>query len=677
MVLAPSVIAGLVLAIGVAASLAYWHEANIRREADERRQFASSFSQFDADLQRRMEALRSLAIGMQGLYIASDSISRAEFRRYHANLYAHLQVPGVRALHFTRRLHAAERKAFVARVRGDRSVTARGYPDFDIHPATGGVEHFVIEYIEPFEPNRRAFGLDALSQPVNRESFLAARDSGRISLTAPFELIQAQGGESGLVLRAPVYRHGAPVGTMAERRAAFIGLVGITLDSTAIFSDVFSAPYLAGLCITINDLTRQAGAATQPQRQRVSERCDNGNSAGTEAPARRVETVIPVDGRLWEIRATANKNWARVTTETDPTLVAAAGMVISLLLTVLYLVLERARGEAERLAARMTIDLRQSEQRFRTMAALSSDWFWEEDEEARLVSITGVDGDAGKQQPRIARLIGRKGWDINPAALTPEQWETHRRQRRAQEAFALVYPLPDAAGGEMWLEVHGTPRYDEDGRFLGYHGTARDVSRERLAAREIESRERVLQATLDNITQGISVVDENLHMTAMNDKFCDVLDFPREMARRGASFEAFIRYNAERGEYGPCDIEAKVKEMLALARDFTPHRFMRTRPNGRIVEVVGNPMPGGGFVTTYTDVSERELAIQALRASEARLRRAELAAGSGNWELHLDRGTMIASRVRRACMASSRPGSTSPRSDRSPWPKTGPASTPR
>jgi PAS domain S-box-containing protein len=240
-------------------------------------------------------------------------------------------------------------------------------------------------------------------------------------------------------------------------------------------------------------------------------------------------------------------------------------------------------------------------------------------------------------------VLGRTRWEISPAALTPEQWQAHRRQLEAHEAFELNYSLRDASGSDMWITVHGTPRHDEDGNFIGYFGTARDISEEKHAAREIEKRGRVLQATLDNISQGISVVDENLHMTAMNEKFCEVLDLPVDMARSGASFEAFIRYNAERGDYGPCDIEAKVSEMVALARDFKPHRFTRTRPNGRIVEVVGNPLPGGGFVTTYTDVTERELAVQALRASEARLRRAELAAGSGNWELHLARGTMIAS----------------------------------
>ena len=644
---APLVIAGLVLVIGFAASLTYWHQAELQRQAEQRQHFEASASQLQADLQRRIDELRGLVVGIQGLFLAAERIDRGEFQRYYLNLRSHLRTPGVRALHFTRWLRATERDTYVARVRRDMSANGQGYPDFDIHPATGSNEHFVIEFIEPFEPNRRAFGLDALSQPVNRESFLDARDSGRISITAPFQLIQARGDEPGLVLRAPVYRYGAPTGNVDQRRAAFVGLAGISLDATAILSDVFAASYLDGLCVTVEDLSRpaltpDAGSTSGPQPvlRRVAARCDGG---GMAEYARTMTTIVPVADRLWEIRLSAGKDWPHTTTETEPVLVAAAGMLISLLLAALYLALARARGDAERLAARMTQDLRRSEQRFRAMAELSSDWFWEQDEQARLVSLTGLSGAIGARFPPMEQVLGRTRWEISPAALTPEQWQAHRRQLEAHEPFELNYSLRDASGSDMWIAVHGTPRYDEDGHFIGYFGTARDISAEKHAAREIEKRGRVLQATLDNISQGISVVDENLHMTAMNDKFCDVLDFPREMARSGASFEAFIRYNAERGDYGPCDVEAKVRELVALARDFKPHRFIRARPNGRIIEVVGNPLPEGGFVTTYTDVTERELAEQAVRASEARLQRAELAAGSGNWELHLDRGVMIAS----------------------------------
>ena len=525
-------------------------------------------------------------------------------------------------------------------MRRDRSVNGVGYPDFDIHPATGGSQHFVIEYIEPFEPNRRAFGLDALSQPVNRESFLAARDSGELSITAPFQLIQAREGDRGLVLRASIYRYGMPTDTLAQRRAAFVGLVGISLDTSAILGDIFASTNLDGLCASVTDLSGPAAPGAGPKRQPVAGNCDSAAVANSRNPLV-TETIVQVGGRLWEIRLATRAGWSHQSADATPALVA--GALISTLLAALYLALARSRRTAESLAARMTQDLRRSEQRFRAMAELSSDWFWEQDAEGRFIGITGSGVHEDGLPLPVYIAMGKTRWELSRDGLSPEEWEDHRGQIARRENFEIVYAVTDSAGRRRWLQSRGTPRHDDDGRFTGYHGTSRDVTEETLAARELERRGRVLQATLDNISQGISVVDETLNMRAMNDKFCEILDLPVEMARSGASFEAFVRYNAERGEYGPCDVEDKVREMVARARDFQPHRFTRIRPNGRIIEVVGNPLPSGGFVTTYTDVTEREQAIQALQASEARLRRAELAAGIGNWELHLGSGTVVAS----------------------------------
>ena len=243
----------------------------------------------------------------------------------------------------------------------------------------------------------------------------------------------------------------------------------------------------------------------------------------------------------------------------------------------------------------------------------------------------------------LDEIKGRTRWELAPSGLTPAQWEAHRAQLAAREPFELEYRIHDGEGNEHWSKVFGRPNYDEDGVFLGYYGTAHDVTASKQAEAEMARKTKVLQATLENIAQGISVVDDELHMTALNSRFCQILGFPEEMARSGASFETFVRYNVEHGEYGPCDADAKVREMVERARAMQPHRFKRTRPNGTVIEVVGNPLPGGGFVTTYTDVTEHELAAQAIRASEARLKKAELVSGSGNWEYHLDFQVMLAS----------------------------------
>jgi len=109
-----------------------------------------------------------------------------------------------------------------------------------------------------------------------------------------------------------------------------------------------------------------------------------------------------------------------------------------------------------------------------------------------------------------------------------------------------------------------------------------------------------MQTVLDGMHHGISVMDGELVLVACNRRFGEYLDLPPELCRPGTTLEAIIRYNAERGEYGPGDVDRIVDERIARARLGLAHRFERVRPNGALIEIVGEPLPGGGFVTTYT-----------------------------------------------------------------------------
>ena len=115
----------------------------------------------------------------------------------------------------------------------------------------------------------------------------------------------------------------------------------------------------------------------------------------------------------------------------------------------------------------------------------------------------------------------------------------------------------------------------------------------------------LLTAGLDHIDQGISVFDRDLRLVGWNRRFLELLHLPDRVAFAGADFASIIRYNAHRGEYGDGDTEELVTRRVELAKRFEAHTFERIRPTGQIVAIRGRPLPGGGFVTVYTDVTEQ------------------------------------------------------------------------
>jgi len=146
----------------------------------------------------------------------------------------------------------------------------------------------------------------------------------------------------------------------------------------------------------------------------------------------------------------------------------------------------------------------------------------------------------------------------------------------------------------------------EDGEAVAL-ANIRDLRVAREQENQISHLESLLSLkSFDFIDQGISVFDRDLKLLSANKAFLDLLEFPEEFGQPGASFEAMLRFNAERGEYGEGDIEAQVQDRLALARKFEPHEFERTRNDGVIIHIVGTPIDEGigGFITVYTDITK-------------------------------------------------------------------------
>ncbi|HZX18109.1 MAG TPA: NahK/ErcS family hybrid sensor histidine kinase/response regulator [Pseudomonas sp.] len=123
----------------------------------------------------------------------------------------------------------------------------------------------------------------------------------------------------------------------------------------------------------------------------------------------------------------------------------------------------------------------------------------------------------------------------------------------------------------------------------------------------------LLQGAIENITQGISVVDQSLRLVAWNHRYIELFNYPDGQVYVGRPVAELIRFNAERGLLGSGNIEEHVSKRLYWMRQGTAHTSERLFPNGRVIELIGNPMPGGGFVMSFTDITEFREAERALK----------------------------------------------------------------
>ena len=305
---------------------------------------------------------RVLASGA-ALFQTFGGVTREEWRIF--NQYQQMEKPlaGTRATGFSLLIPRAELPRHIQEIRGE------GFPQYTVKPEVDREIYSSVIYLEPFSDlNMRAFGFDMLSEPVRRAAMEQARDTNSAALSGRVVLIQEKDRDvqAGALLYMPVYRHGLPLDSVELRRAAILGWVYSTYRMKDLIQGMLAGSNLElakQLHLQIFD-----GARSSPQ----------GLLYGVP-PAERAslwsgrrftrQTPITFNGHSWMLAFDQTGSGFFTADYTKMWLIAIGGTFIALLLFTLTQVLLNTRVEAQRLAGKLTVDLRESEALQRVLLA--------------------------------------------------------------------------------------------------------------------------------------------------------------------------------------------------------------------------------------------------------------------------------------------------------------------
>lgn len=337
----------LVLAVSLIVTHQLWQDARQNAMQSLQADFDSRVHEAVMHVERRMATYEQVLRGAKGLFAASVSVERDEFHAYASALRLEENYPGIRGMGFALIVPPQQKQRHIDAIR------KQGFPDYTIHPEGAREIYTSVIYLEPFdERNRRAFGYDMYSDlehprdgdtapGLRRAAMERARDSGRAAISGKavisgkvrllMEMETDKQVQAGFLMYLPVYKNGASLDTLAERRANIVGWAYAPFRMDDLMNSMFNG-HTAGLDIEIYDGDELSGRTLMHDSSR--------HGAGI-SPLFRAARSLDIVGHKWTMAIHSLPGFEMRLDREKPQIVANAATGVSLLLALLAWLLVR------------------------------------------------------------------------------------------------------------------------------------------------------------------------------------------------------------------------------------------------------------------------------------------------------------------------------------------------
>ena len=601
----------LVLAVSLLVTYQLWKNAQHDAVQTLQAQFDFRVHGVTDDIGKRMKTYEQVMRGVDGLFAHAGIVKREEFRDYIAKLRLRENYPGIQSVRFVPIVPNTEKDRHTAAIRKE------GYPAYTIWPKGQRDIYAPVVYAEPTdERNLQAFGYDMLSDldyprpgdsaiGLRRAAMEQARDSGNIAVSGKIRLVfeTDQDQQAGFVIFLPVYKHGAPHSTVAERRANIIGWI----CSVFRVGDLMQG--LLGERTSETDIEIYDG-------EEVSDRTvmyDANTLVKHHNPRFQSFRRISIAGRTWTVGVHSLPEFDTQLDKEKLTIVINYGIGMSLLLALLTWLLVYGRKRALQAAA----ELEHASRKNAMLLLTASDGIF----------IVDLEGNLKQINDAFCRMLGytpEEMVSMNLAKLNA-QWSKEELLARFAR-FGANNPIFETLqrrrdGSIINVEINAT-RVVIDGQPLIYN-SVRDITGRKKAEEALRESEERWNFALEGAGEGVWDWDMQTGKVVYSRRYKEMLGFPADADWNSLS-EWSERVNPEDLRHAMIDLE---KYLDGNSPSYTVDYRMLCQDGGwkwvsargMVVSRAEDGRPQR-MIGTHTDITERKQAAEAVRLSEARLR---------------------------------------------------------